>query len=208
MSVDFTAILSHPFDDSDILTVPERLNADREKLGKAKSQYHAFIKQTGYFLLEDDIVWHWEEGLHEWKGNNPDAIWNSNNPIELVGSPLLRIHFGRGACDLSAPLGWRTFLTDSRFQIETRKVCFAIAQAFAGDKAIYLPDSASQVSVAADRVYENDNLQQIEDWLKQNIGEPSPTIEHLQELIKTEDWEGYFIDHFPDFSPGSLTWTK
>jgi len=203
MSVDFIAILSHPFNDSDILTVPERLNADRESFSKAVTEYHAFIKQTGHFLLEDQALWHWEQGRREWKGNDPNDIWYSNDPITLAGPTLLNIHFGCAACDFSAPLRWSIFINDASFQLETRKVCFAITQAFAGDKAIYVPDSTWRVQGAIERVYENDRLEQIEDWLKKHIGEPSPTIAHMQELMKTQDLEDcYFVDYFSDLGDG------
>jgi hypothetical protein len=198
MSVDFSAILSHRFDNSDILTVPERLNADRERMGKVTAEYRAFLNQTGHWRFEDQTLWHWEQGRREWKGNDPNDIWNSDDPIGLAGPALLSIYFGRGACDFSAPLRWSVFVKDAAFQLETRKVCYAIVQAFQGDKAIYLPDSASQVSVASEGVYENRSFQQIRYWLKQNIGEPAKTLQALRILVAADNWEGYFIDDFED----------
>jgi hypothetical protein len=199
MGVDFAAILAHPFDNSDILAVPERLNTDQEVLGKATAHFQTFVKRSGqYPLLKDETIWHWGVG-HEWNTNDPESVWDVNQDIFLAGPGLLSVHFGRATCHFFVPFRWSRFTTDASTQIETRKICFAVVKAFSSSKAIYLPESGPfRVTTALDLVLEGATFQQIEDWLQQNIGEPAPNAEKVNDLMQTGDLGSYFIDDFAD----------
>jgi hypothetical protein len=202
MGVDFAAILAHPFDNSDILSLPERLNADREVLGKAAIQFQRFVKRSDqYPLLKEESSWSWNVGHGDWDSNDPEGVWDIvNQDVFLQGPGLLSVHFGRASCHFFAPFKWSRFVTDAPTQIETRKINFAVVKAFAGNKAIYLPDSGSwRVTTALDLVLEGATFQQIEEWLLKNVGESAPTIEKVHDLMQTGDLGSYFIDDFADF---------
>jgi hypothetical protein len=134
---------------------------------------------------------------HEWNSNDPESVWDVNQDIFLAGPGLLSVHFGRASCSFFLPFRWSRFTIDELTQTETRKVCLAVTRSFSGDKAIYLPHGGSfRVTTALDLVLEGATFRQIEDWLLQNVGEPAPTPEKVNDSMQTGDLGGYFIDDF------------
>jgi hypothetical protein len=98
MGVDFAAILSHPFDNSNILSVPERLNANRD-LSQVLLRFQVFLaRKWNYSGSEEDLAWHWVNGpFNERKGMHPGEIWNSELPPAIDG-PRMSVRFGRCTC--------------------------------------------------------------------------------------------------------------
>jgi hypothetical protein len=199
MGIYCRAILAHPFDNADILSLPERLNTDQEMLGKAMAKIHDFMKREGFFVSEDETLWHWHDPSKEWNGNDPDVVWFGNNGkyIWIEGPGSISINFGRETCHLHMPFKWMRFQIESVCRDVVRSVCHGVAHAFSGSKAIYLPSS---YDLAFDLVYEGSSLQQIGDWLLQNHGEPAPLLKGVNYLTLHYDEYvgGYFIDDFAD----------
>lgn len=76
MGVTFVAILSHGFDNSNILSVPDLLNADKE-LQTTINQF-----QSLPYMGSLNQSWEWEDLAKQWTGTNPEAIWGDSDPYD------------------------------------------------------------------------------------------------------------------------------
>ena len=199
MGVTFVAILSHHFDNSNILSVPDLLNAD-ENLRFAIKQFQT-LPYTGSLNQN----WKWTDLQTNWTGTNPGAIWwhlghDGAEPLIVLDGPAsIYINFGRGACCLDVHLRWRTFVEDLELQLSIRRITHAVAKVFNSISAIYIPDSSWLVSNAGDKTYEGFTFEQIQDWLLRTYGSPVNSLKNTQALRPLDNIVGgYYIDDFKD----------
>jgi hypothetical protein len=198
--INFSAIFSHTFDNSTILSVPERFNAI-SRLNEAAARLYAFHK-LHYPQLAPDTAWHWLKEGEAWQGNDPEEAWIANESLMLVGPGGLYMSFGRRACYVHAER-LRAFVSVPEVQSATREICYALTSAMGGSAAIYLPDSGPwKVTLAFDCVGDDLTFEQIQGWLSQQIGPPADTIESMDAMLNNGDLGGYVIDHFEGLKRG------
>jgi hypothetical protein len=203
MGVDFVALMSHQFDNSNILSVPDFLNADKE-LCQALSDLKA-LKYTE----SSNLNWYWEALGARWIDKNPEAIWQQTErdpkkPEIYLAGPTFFCGIGRATCRISSSLRWYTIINSMGHQNAMRRVCHAIAGVFHGDKAIYIPDNGWQV---CDAGYYCCNagftFQQTQSWLLKTCGPPAESLNKAQALMLDNRIGGYFLDDFKDLETSS-----
>ena len=197
MTINFVAILSHPFGNVNILPIPERLNANEEMRAAI-----AELQKLPYVKLDSE-TWHWEHLDEKWIETHPELLtswWLTQDGqegfIDLAG-PDCRIDFGRLTCRLYGRR-WQLFVGDIAYQLAMRRMCHAIAKIFYTSKALYVPDSNWEVSLANDCFYDGFTFEQIQDALLKTCGPPIESLKDTEALTSEKRIGGYYIDDFKD----------
>ena len=87
-------------------------------------------------------------------------------------------------------------MADPVYRSSLRRVFCELAGVLGATFAIYLPDSGYGCSGVEDLIGEGRSIEEMLQWLRNEIGDPAPSIE----AIRSDPWDGngYFIDRFED----------
>lgn len=194
MSVNFRALLSHPFDETNILSAPDRLNSE---ILLETLQFQAFLKNHEYYSTanDNDTRWHWDRFFsgEDWQGTAQEVFFSSDPGTDtfLGGPGMFMIVFEKHMCTLDHVCRWRTFIEEPDIQAVFRRVAAAIVKAFNGNEAIYVPDSAYPASGAADCVHEGYTLEQTKQWCYEQFGPPVASLSDTEAMRPSGRIGGY-----------------
>jgi hypothetical protein len=196
MGVDFDVILEHHFDESNIIDLPHRLNQSTEVAAAIVSlrSHIADFHGWNFSYLDKDPFWQWIDRTgNGWDGIDPTSIFDGS--VKLFGPINSFISFERHVVWTSQPHPrWSLVWGDEECLTQVRRFVWTLAQAFGGHRAIYIPSAATSKSSTATWLIDTATIDEIEQWLFENVGPPLA----LKPQQQAEDT--YAVDDFADLS--------
>ncbi len=194
MGVEVTALIPHTLAPDEVLQIPAALNASKDV---AKSSWQ--LERTWFRRRIDNRF------KEKWKAVVPKLTperlidhWEAGDSIPFSGA-CTSMYVTRSVVELMMYMfRWESFLLNAEVQQSVRNFVTAIATTlnnshFGPMQAIYLPDSAYDVSGALDEC--SNGWRAVGAWLNSNHGPSAPTIESIStEQDDSDCANGYFCD--------------
>lgn len=201
MGVDFDVILEHHFDESNIIDLPHRLNQNAEvaaAIDRLRKHFKDFHGWDDSHLDQEPLwrLWRWIDDTKDgWDGIDPSPIFDGlASYVFLDGPGGTLISFGPHVCSFQPHARWRFVWEHQECLTEVRQFVRALAKAFGGHRAIYIPDSGPFISSTATDYVDTATIDEIEQWLLQQVGPP------LALKPQQMDDPTYAVDDFTDLS--------
>lgn len=182
MSVNFTALFGHSFDQQELSNIEGFLN-------------RSWVKPNSFLPILDGYPtageWKWESRY----GISVADDIRQHGVARFFGPECFLGYLGRSLFSIRHLAKWHTFATDYEINSKLRNVCLELAASLHSPCVIYLPDSGWILSNAHDFTYEDVKLSAVIDWLSVNCGPPAESIQS----IYPNDFDpncgnGYFIE--------------
>jgi hypothetical protein len=194
MGVNFTALIGHRLSANDIVKLRDRFT-NCSLISAAKTELDKCLMSR--WLNYEPSGWRWRDEI---PALTPKDDWWDAHEMPCLEGAGFSIYIGPRVIEATHIEKLIGFIENGAgLQIAIRRLCHALAHELGSEKAIYLPDSAYEVSEVIEMGYERVSIDEIESRLRTEFGPPALVIQNIRRTNGIEyDLNGYFVDRFAD----------